>query len=112
MLFSGVAKRKDKIVIAVSQFSREVEKQNRAPVMSDLRSSGAVEQDADIILFPWPTDPMKLREGKAISILEMDLNVAENRDGSIGPVKCEFNRDRQFFYDYEDEIPEPPQINF
>jgi len=37
-------------IIALSQFSREVEKQNRVPVLSDLRESGALEQDADIVI--------------------------------------------------------------
>ena len=100
-LLAGVAKRKNKIVIAVSQLSREVEKRtNGRPVMSDLRASGAVEQDADVILFPWPSNPEDLREGSCISSLDMDITVAKNRDGSTGPVRATFNRDGQFFHEW------------
>lgn len=65
-------------IIALSQFSREVEKQGREPRLSDLRDSGALEQDADLVAFlhrPDENDRSKVR-----------LIIAKNRTGEVGRV--------------------------
>lgn len=49
----GLAMRLGVPVLALSQLSREVEKDNRAPRLSDLRESGNLEQDADVVMFLW-----------------------------------------------------------
>lgn len=76
-------------VLAVAQLNREVEKRGtHRPAMSDLRDSGAVEQDADKILFVWrpeiyePENPIVA--GKA------EVIVAKNRNGETGIVGMEF----------------------
>jgi replicative DNA helicase len=91
-------------VIAVAQLNREADKRgSHRPAMSDLRDSGAVEQDADKILFVWrpeiyePDNPMVA--GKA------EVIVAKNRNGETGIVPLEFrgshNRFVQPAYGYE-----------
>ena len=91
-------------VIAVAQLNRDVERRkNGRPMMSDLRDSGAVEQDADKILFVWrpevsePDNPMLT--GKAEIIL------AKNRNGETGLVEMlfrgEFNRFEQMAQGYD-----------
>ena len=76
-------------VIALSQLSRDVEKSSRPdhrPVMSDLRDSGAIEQDADIVLFLYNPEkyndvPQEDEPGT------IELIVAKHRNGSTGTVK-------------------------
>lgn len=69
-------------VMLIAQLNRECEKQNRPPIISDLRESGALEQDADMIIFPHspkPEDPKKFAEPRAAQLI-----VAKNRGGAIG----------------------------
>ncbi len=68
-------------VIALSQLSREVEKRDdKKPIMADLRDSGSIEQDADIVMFLYREDyylkSASTRQGEA------DLIIAKNRSGS------------------------------
>lgn len=77
-------------VLALAQLSRDVEKSERKPRNSDLRDSGSVEQDADIILMlhrPDRTGPMSPTE----------LHVTKNRDGALGEVALLFDAERQRF---------------
>lgn len=65
-------------VIAVSQLSRDVEKLKRQPVLSDLRESGALEQDADIIMFIYRPDQYKVEAEKSNTA---EIIVAKHRNG-------------------------------
>jgi replicative DNA helicase len=85
-------------VIAVSQLSREPEKHNREPILSDLRESGAIEQDADLIVFihreevrDWDNEDVK---GRA------SVKVAKHRNGPIGPVRLTFQAQFARFLNY------------
>ena len=73
-------------VLALSQLSRDVEKrEDKKPIMSDLRSSGSIEQDADIVMFLYRDEVYnKNSEHKN----EAELIIGKNRSGSIG--SCEF----------------------
>ncbi len=76
-------------VIALSQLSRRVEnRESKRPIMSDIRESGAIEQDADIILFLHREDYQKEAE-EASSATHQDLEViiAKNRNGATGSVR-------------------------
>jgi len=83
----GLARELDVPIIAMSQLSRAVEqRQDRRPVLSDLRESGAIEQDADVVIFLY-TEP-ELEQNNAI-----ELNVAKQRNGPTGSLKLFFSRE-------------------
>ena len=75
-----MARELDVPVLALSQLSREVEKRDdKKPIMADLRDSGSIEQDADIVMFLYRDDyynHASERKGEA------DLIIAKNRSGS------------------------------
>jgi len=85
-------------VIAVSQLNRSVEtREGHTPRMSDLRESGSIEQDADVIILLHREDyydPTK-RPG------EVDLNIAKQRNGPTGKVKLTFLREILRFENYQ-----------
>lgn len=72
-------------VIALSQLSREGDKQGREPRLSDLRDSGALEQDADIVIFLHQTP-------EQAAARQVKLIVAKQRNGPTGAVEVYFNR--------------------
>ena len=84
-------------VIAVSQLNRSVEtREGHTPRMSDLRESGSIEQDADVIILLHREDyydPTK-RPG------EVDLNIAKQRNGPTGKITLTFLRNILRFEDY------------
>jgi replicative DNA helicase len=85
----SIAKELDIPVIAVSQLSREVEKRdNKRPQLSDLRESGSIEQDADMVVFIYRDeyyDENSKKRGMA------ELNIAKHRNGPTGRVELQFN---------------------
>jgi replicative DNA helicase len=81
-------------ILALSQLSREVEKrgsQSKEPVLSDLRESGAIEQDADIVMFIYRPEYYKIDEDEFGSTHGIAyINIAKNRSGSIGKARLGF----------------------
>jgi len=73
--------------ILLSQLSRANEKQNREPILSDLRESGAIEQDANIVLFIHSSDEEKQKDVENSNFL-----LAKNKNGPTGKIKTNFNK--------------------
>lgn len=83
-------------VLAVSQLSRAVEHRGeRKPQLADLRESGAIEQDADVVMFLYRTEE---EYGKT---MPMKLLIAKHRNGPIGEIDLLFRGDRIRFYSVE-----------
>src|SRR6185436_882323 len=77
-------------VIALSQLSRDIEKdtrKNKKPLLSDLRESGAIENDADVVMFIYRPDMYKQ---DAPLEDQADIIVRKNRNGSLRHVPLRF----------------------
>jgi replicative DNA helicase len=78
-------------VLACSQLSRAVEQRGtRKPQLADLRESGAIEQDADVVMFIYRPDPEKIDEVK--------LDIQKHRNGPTGEIDLTFKAERVKFY--------------
>lgn len=92
-----LAKELDIPIIALSQLSRSVEsRQVKKPMLSDLRESGSLEQDADIVMFLYREDYYNPEtENKNIT----DVIVAKNRNGPTGTIPVYFHKEYVRFQD-------------
>ncbi len=87
-------------ILVLSQMSRDVEKRDaHTPQLSDLRESGAIEQDADVVAFL--NNPS--RYNNALPKDQVILDVKKNRNGAIGEVKLKWDGATTSFMEYEDQ---------
>ena len=94
-----IARENDCTVVALSQLSREVEKrQDKRPMLSDLRESGNIEQDADLVTFLYRDDYYN-KETEKKNIIE--VIVAKNREGSVGTAEMVFIKNYCKFVDLD-----------
>ena len=95
----SLARELDVPVIALSQLSRQLESRpDKRPVMSDLRESGSIEQDADIIAMLYRDDYYnEFSETPGVT----NVLIRKNRNGPIGQVDLKFEKSQQKFYEIE-----------
>ena len=86
-------------IIALSQLSRAVESRpDKRPVLSDLRESWSIEQDADIVMMIYRDDYYdEFSEKPWVT----DIYIRKNRNGPIGNISLKFDRKNQKFYELE-----------
>ncbi|MDR3329630.1 MAG: replicative DNA helicase, partial [Prevotellaceae bacterium] len=105
----GIAKELNIPIIALSQLNRLVEtrsEKNKRPVLSDLRESGAIEQDADIVAFIHRPEYYHITEDEnnQSTIGMADIIVAKHRNGATGEVRLRFRAAQAKFGNVEDEV--------
>ncbi|OFX90107.1 MAG: replicative DNA helicase [Bacteroidetes bacterium GWF2_33_16] len=103
----SIAKELNVPIIALSQLNRSVELRSgtKRPQLSDLRESGAIEQDADMVLFIHRPEKYGLTEDEdgnsLVGIAEIIL--AKHRNGALADIKLRFRNELAKFEDFEDE---------
>ncbi len=98
-------------VLALSQLSRAVEQRGKKkPQLSDLRESGSIEQDADVVMFLYTEDDSEdlLDQNKR----RVHLSIAKHRNGPVGEIELMFRGDRIKFYGLakDTEASQPPPL--
>jgi replicative DNA helicase len=94
----GLARELDVPVLALSQLSRAVEKRGDEPRLSDLRDSGSIEQDADVVLFIHREDKYA-KEAEKTNIAK--IIIAKHRNGPTGTIDLFFDADKVSFTSIE-----------
>ena len=94
----NLARELDVPVLALSQLSRAVEQRGGKPKLSDLRDSGSIEQDADVVMFIHREDKNK-DEAEKTNIAE--ILIEKHRNGATGKVELFFNEKKATFQSLE-----------
>lgn len=105
----GLARELNVPVIALSQLSRASDqRENKVPRLSDLRDSGSIEQDADVVMFLYRKDRAQADLDPADENTA-ELIIAKHRNGPLGTVKLKFDQDavsfREIDFHREEEMP-------
>ena len=89
-------------VVALSQLSRQAEmRESKEPRLSDLRESGSIEQDADLVMFLWREKERGAEDNDAEGEV-VNLRLAKHRNGPTGEVKLWFKKGQTRFTSYAD----------
>lgn len=97
----GLARELNVPVVAISQLSRAVEQRHPSvPRLSDLRESGSIEQDADVVIFLYREDRYKENSAKQN---QADIIVAKHRNGPLGKISLYFDQEKVTFSSLEVE---------
>ena len=89
----AIARELEVPVVALSQLSRQIEQRGTEPMLSDLRESGALEADADLVMFLWQKDRKDREEGV------VRLKLAKHRNGPTGDFDLHFQSELTRFRD-------------
>lgn len=99
--FKTMAMELDVPVIALAQLSRSVDKrENKEPALVDLRESGSLEQDADLVIFLNRKDYYEAKSEKKETVVPIDVIIAKHRKGSMGLYKLLFELNMSNFKNY------------
>lgn len=91
-------------IIALSQLSRNVENRiDKKPILSDLRESGSIEQDADLVLMLHQNNSTNFKNTNPPTQI-MELIIAKHRNGPIGTIKLRFDEQQTKFYNIEVKV--------
>lgn len=97
-----IAREFDIPIIGLSQLSRNVENRfDKKPILSDLRESGSIEQDADLVLMLYKTNSDNQSQNTLQTLQSIDLIIAKQRNGPTGTVKLKFNEEQTKFYNQD-----------
>ncbi len=92
-------------IILLAQLSRAVESRpgDKRPILADLRESGAIEQDADMVIFPYRPTVYGITEDGSGNSLDgvIILGISKNRSGRIGDVYAKHSQDLTQFFDFD-----------
>lgn len=98
----ALARELDVPVIALSQLSRGVEsRQDKHPMLSDLRESGSIEQDADIVMFLYRDSYQKKEEEAENAVDPVDVDIAKHRNGATRRFQLMFAKNINAFFNPE-----------
>ena len=92
----GMARELDVPVLALSQLSRAVEQRRGRPRLSDLRDSGSIEQDADVVMFIHREDKMNSDMGAEKTNMA-EILIEKHRNGPVGKVDLRFDEEKTTF---------------
>ncbi|MGI6068382.1 replicative DNA helicase, partial [Absicoccus porci] len=99
-----LAKEMECPVIALSQLSRKVEERtDHEPQLSDLRESGSIEQDADIVMFLYRENYYEKDKEEESDTEVVDLSLAKHRNGAIGKIHLAFEKSLSRFTNYANQ---------
>jgi len=96
----ALAKELDIPVIVLSQLNRSADAESRKPRLSDLRESGAIEQDADVVMMLYR--PKEEGDNFQVAAGVMELVIAKNRNGDVDDVRLAFQKQIVRFENYTD----------
>ncbi len=95
-------------VLALSQLSRQVENRpDKVPQLADLRESGSIEQDADVVMFIYREDMYKGKDSRRPNIAE--IHIKKHRNGPTGQVDLYFDADKTSFKNLDKTFDTSPQ---
>ena len=98
----GIARELDIPVLAVSQLSRAVDQREvKIPRLSDLRESGSIEQDADVVMFIYPKDAGKMEVSSETENIT-EIIIAKHRNGPQGTVRLYFDKQKASFQNIDE----------
>ncbi len=109
----GLARELNIPVLALSQLNRAVENRpDKKPLLADLRESGSIEQDADVVMFIYREDMYKGKESSRPNIAE--IHIAKHRNGPTGKIELFFDAEKTSFRNldksFAESLPSPAEM--